>query len=131
MVPEPSTTTVTDAPADGGGTSTLVNALLGGVVGVVLAVLPFSPVLGGGVAGYLEADDARNWVAAGAIAGVVMLVPLFFVMMFALFVLGIGMYGSTLALGMVTVFVFLFGAAYTVGLSLLGAYLGTVLVDEV
>ncbi|MFC6727016.1 DUF5518 domain-containing protein, partial [Halobium palmae] len=34
-----------------------VNALVGAVVTVVLSFLPFSPLAGGGVAGYLDARD--------------------------------------------------------------------------
>jgi len=47
----------TEQTADGDGPSTLVNALVGGVAAVLLAFLPFSPVLGGALAGYLQGPD--------------------------------------------------------------------------
>lgn len=38
--------------------NTVLNAAIGAAVSVVLTVLPFSPVLGGAVAGYLERGTA-------------------------------------------------------------------------
>jgi hypothetical protein len=58
------------------GPSLLINGFLGGVVAVLLAFLPFSPVLGGSVAGYLQGPDRRAGLRAGALAGAVSLVPL-------------------------------------------------------
>jgi MFS family permease len=54
----------------------LVNALLGGVATVVFLFLPLSPVFGGAIAGYLQGPDRRTGLQAGAVAGVVALVPL-------------------------------------------------------
>jgi hypothetical protein len=54
---------------------TVRNGIVGGVVGAVLGVVPLvllvAPLLGGGVAGYLERDDARGGAVAGVLAGVV------------------------------------------------------------
>ena len=55
---------------------TLVNGFLGAVVTVVLSFLPFSPLLGGMVAGYLEGGERGDGVRVGAIAGAIALVPL-------------------------------------------------------
>jgi hypothetical protein len=55
---------------------TLRNGLVGGLVGTALGFVPLvllvSPVLGGGVAGYLEREGFRHGALAGAVAGVVM-----------------------------------------------------------
>lgn len=40
--------------------NTFFNALIGAIVSVVLGFIPFSPVLGGGIAGYLEGGDSRD-----------------------------------------------------------------------
>jgi hypothetical protein len=55
---------------------TIQNGVIGGVIGSALGFVPLvllvAPLLGGGVAGYLERDDAKGGLVAGAIAGVVM-----------------------------------------------------------
>ena len=55
---------------------TLQNGAIGGIVGAALGVVPLvllvAPLIGGGVAGYLERDGAKRGVIAGAIAGVLM-----------------------------------------------------------
>jgi len=112
---------------------TIVNAGIGAIIGVVLSFIPFSPVLGGAVAGFLEGPDeraARSRALAGAIAflpiaGIGFLLfgfeprtrrwrPRRRVALFALVILGVG------------AFILL----YTVGLSLLGGYLGAYLARE-
>lgn len=55
---------------------TLRNGAIGGVAGAAFGVVPLvllvAPLLGGGVAGYLEREDAKRGVIAGAVAGTVM-----------------------------------------------------------
>lgn len=122
--------------------NTLVNALLGGVAAVVLAFLPFSTVLGGTLAGYLQGPDAGEGLKVGALAGVVAVVPfillafLFGGMMFAFVPFGMGMgmdlrFGVFGAFGLLAVLLLLlFGLVYTVGLSALGGVLGAYLNRE-
>jgi hypothetical protein len=60
---------------------TWLNAVAGGVVTLVVApVLPFAPVLGGSLAGYLEAGERgagrADGLRVGALAGVVAFVAL-------------------------------------------------------
>jgi hypothetical protein len=108
------------------GRSTLTNGVIGGAVGIVLFFLPFSPLLGGAVAGYLETEDGAA-LKAGAVSGLVALVPLFLFGLFALlFILGFGPF----SLALIAVFAFLLVAAYTVGLGALGGLLGAYLEDE-
>jgi len=55
---------------------TIQNGVIGGVIGAAFGFVPLillvAPLLGGGVAGYLERDDAKRGLVAGAVAGVVM-----------------------------------------------------------
>ena len=122
---------------------TWLNAVVGGVVTLVLApVLPFAPVLGGAVAGYLEAGERgvrrASGLRVGAAAGTVAFVAL---LVFAvllgnlLFAVLTGLVGAppgfVSGLGF-AVFLFgaLFGALYVVGLSAVGGWLGVRVSDE-
>lgn len=109
---------------------TLVNALIGAVVSVVAqSFLPFAPVVGGAVAGYLQGGTRQEGLRIGAISGAIALIPvlgiLFLVLSFVGFVsVGSGE-GAAFAIGgIVVVFVFLFFLVYTVGLSALGGWVG-------
>ena len=115
---------------------TLVNALIGAVVAVVLTFIPLSPMLGGLVAGYLEGGDRSDGIRVGAIAGVIAFLPLVGVgvLLFgfgAFFLLG-GFPGAVG--GVVVVFLVLFGLVvvglYTVGLSALGGWLGNYVLTD-
>jgi hypothetical protein len=122
--------------------NTLVNALLGGIAAVVLAFLPFSTVLGGALAGYLQGPDTGEGLRVGALAGVVAVVPfalLFFLfggVMFAFVPIGMGMGMDPRVgvFGVVGVSVLLLalvaGLVYTVGLAALGGLLGAYLNRE-
>ena len=111
---------------------TFVNAVLGAVATLVLTLLvPFAPVLGGLVAGYLEGGDRDAGLRVGAVSGAVALIPLVLAAVFAanvfLFFVDVSMgpghmlggFGVlALAVGVV------FAAVYVVGLSTLGGWLG-------
>lgn len=115
-----------------------LHALIGAVVTVVLSFVPFSPVLGGGVAAYLSEADTNDGVRVGTISGVVASVPLLLIGLFFLVVLGFfavsGPGGGGMAFGFGGLVLFLVAGlvavAYTVGLSALGGYLGSYLVGE-
>ena len=112
---------------------TLVNALVGAAVTILLSFLPLSPLLGGVLAGYLEGGDAREGVRVGAAAGAIALVPL---ALFGVLVIGFGVFylagglpyhlSVVGVLALVLVGLFLVGL-YTVGLSALGGWLGNYL----
>jgi len=110
-----------------GSSNTVINGLLGGVAGVVLAFLPFSPLLGGAVAGYLDAGGPDGGLRAGLIAGLVMLVPFVLGIAFVLFMIG---FGGPAGFGVLAILVLLLGAAYTVGLGVLGGYVGDYIARE-
>jgi hypothetical protein len=113
---------------------TWLHAVLGGVATLVLApVLPFAPVLGGGIAGYLEAEEGcSDGLRVGAYAGAFAFVSLLALAVFfggLLFAVVTGVVGGPppfvsgagvllLVIGAV------FGAIYVVGLSALGGLLG-------
>lgn len=110
----------------------LRNGLVGGVVAVLLSVLPLSEVLGGGVAGYLDRGAGRNGSAAGAVAGVVAFLPYLAVGVYLAVAPGVVLPGPELALAREVVVA---GAAsvalvYAVGLSVLGSLLGGFVHDE-
>lgn len=107
---------------------TVINALIGGVVGIVLAFIPFSTVLGGGIAGYLEGGRPEVGLKVGAIAGVIMVIPFVLILLFALFLLGFA--GVPRAIGIVGILVLLFVGVYTIGLGALGGYLGAYVKNE-
>lgn len=115
--------------------NTLLNGLIGGVVAVVLSFLPFSTVLGGAVAGYLEGGDSGDGAKVGAIAGLVSFVPIaLFVSIVAFFVPITGGPGPspgaqlTIWLGLLAVL--LLTAIYAVGFSILGGVIGVYLKEN-
>ncbi|WP_339103404.1 DUF5518 domain-containing protein [Haloterrigena salinisoli] len=105
----------------------VVNALIGGGVGIVLSFLPGSTLLGGAVAGYLEGGGTDESLRVGTLAGLVMLVPFLLFGLVALVFLGFAGSGS---LGVLAVFLLLASALYTVGLSIVGAVIGLALGNE-
>lgn len=113
---------------------TLLNAAIGAVVTVVLSFTGFSPLLGGGVAGYLQRESRRSGAKVGAISGAIAFVPfLFFVVLIFGFVLAGGlMHGlpGGAELLVVLFILFPFFIAWNVGLGALGGYLGTFLREE-
>ena len=111
-----------------------MNALIGGVVTIVLSFTGFSPILGGAVAGYL---NQRDGVRVGFLAGLIALVPMILGLFFFGGILGLfsifGGRGSMMAGGIgliVGLFVFVIVAIFIVGLSALGGYIGEYLYDE-
>ncbi|MEF8782045.1 MAG: DUF5518 domain-containing protein [Haloarculaceae archaeon] len=117
---------------------TLVNALLGALVSVILApLIPFSPAAGGLLAGYLEGGGRDDGLRVGAISGAIALVPLLVVAVLlanVLFFFLSGTMGGPRMFGGIGLVVLLFGTvfavAYTVGLSALGGWLGNYLKHE-
>ena len=107
-----------------------VNELIGAIVSTVLVgVLPFAPIVGGAVAGYLQGGDRSAGVRVGLYSGVIALIPAFLVSLFvgALFLSFVG-FGGLPAIGglgiLIAFVVFTFVAVYTVGFSVLGGWLG-------
>ena len=107
---------------------TLLNAVIGGIASIVLSFVPFSPVLGGALAGYLQGGDRGEGVRVGAYAGVVAAVPLALLLFVVVAVFGVFAMGGRPGGGAILVVFFLFAAAVVagiiVGLSALGGWVG-------
>lgn len=105
---------------------TLINAIIGAVVTIVTSFVPFSPVLGGGVAAWLEKGDRTEGAKVGALSGAlisILLLPLlFFGLLIAPFDFGLTF--------LVMLFVVMLGAAYLIGFGALGGYLGSYIREE-
>ncbi|MFB6354490.1 MAG: DUF5518 domain-containing protein [Halobacteriales archaeon] len=116
---------------------TLLNAIVGAVATVVLAFTGFSPLLGGGVAGYLQGGTRRAGAKVGALSGLLAFLPFFLLgfLFFGFFAFvplmggGMGMPGGVELLVILFVMVPLF-IAWNVGLGAVGGYLGTYLREE-
>jgi hypothetical protein len=119
------------------GSSTGINALIGGIASIVLAFLPFSTILGGAIAGYLEGPDRTAGLWVGVYAGLLLVVPIALIgVLFGGVLLAstpiVGFHAGMP--GVVGVFGFLFVGAltllYTVGFSALGGFLGAYIHQE-
>ncbi len=108
-----------------------LDALIGAVVTAVLSFVPLSPVLGGGVAGYLHRERG---VTVGAISGLLAALPLLVVLWIVFgvfsFVLGAAEVpqGSALV-GVVLTLVVVVVVAYSAVLGAVGGVLGASVTD--
>jgi len=115
---------------------TLLNAVIGAVLGVLLSFLPFSTLLGGIAAGFLEGEDTREGAVVGALAGAFMLVPIAGLGVLVLAALGFGFGAGALPASGALVALFALTVAgsavllYTVGLAAVGGLLGAYLAGE-
>lgn len=114
--------------------NTGVNALIGGVASILLAFLPFSPLIGGFISGYLHDSDRGAALRVGALAGLVALVPLLFIGMIVFLFAGLGIVAGAPRAGIAFLFLIFvagtFAILYTVGLSAAGGYLGAIVAEE-
>lgn len=112
-----------------------LNALIGSVVTVVTAFIPFSPVLGGGVAGYLQQGGDRDGLRVGALSGLLAAIPIMLVfgLIYVVIVLGITLTGEVAAplfVLAILLAIALFVVGYTVVLSAVGGLAGAALADR-
>lgn len=106
---------------------TLWNAAIGAVVTVALSFTGFSPLLGGGIAGYLQEEPPNRGAKVGAISGLIASVPVLLILVagFVLFVgmpSRMGLPGAAELVVVLLIFVLLF--AWNIALSTVGGYLG-------
>lgn len=107
-----------------------INALAGAVVTVVLSFIPFSPLLGGGVAGFLERRDGAR---IGLLSGVFASVPLFVLLILlgaAVAVIPGFANGAADSIVIVAILGVVFLLTYTIVLSLVGGVVGVYLGEE-
>ena len=115
-----------DASGDSASTA-IRDGIVGGVSGIILSFLPFSTVLAGGIAGYLQAtDEAGTAPLAGGLAGGIAFLPHVIVGSYLIIAPAFVPPGPDLGLppGYLLVGVIGFGVFYAVGLGMLGAILG-------
>jgi hypothetical protein len=116
--------------------SARTNALVGAAASVVLGFVPFSPVLGGVVAGYLANGERATSLKVGGLSGVFAAVPVVLVLAFVFVGLTVGTMGtngsSALALfGVVLgVVAILFGVLFTAALGAVGGFVGGTLAPD-
>ena len=111
------------------------NVVLGAVAAGVFSFIPFSPGIGGALAGYLERADSDRSVSVGALSGLLAMLP---ILMILLFVLGgliaglrvIDQSGMALLTGATMLFVLMVVATIGSGLGALGGYVGGRLAEQ-
>lgn len=113
---------------------TLFNAAIGAVVTIGLSFTGVSPLLGGGVAGYLQGESPKRGARIGAISGALAVAPLLLLGVLAMVAFGMpmGTFGVPGALELVVMLVVMLPmmALWFVGLSTLGGYIGATLKGE-
>lgn len=110
---------------------TLTNAVIGAVASIVLVFLPFSPALGGALAGYLQGPDTDEGLRVGALSGAIAAVPLVLLAVLAgAFLLGVAPTRAAVVFLLFVLLALLFALVYGVGLGALGGLLGAYLRGE-
>lgn len=107
--------------------SMAANALLGAVIAVVASFVPFSPVLGGAAAGYLEQADGWTGVRAGILTGLFLAAPS--AIFLGVLALGLVVEGLAFIALMVGIGI-LFSIAISVAMTAVGGYAGGYLVQK-
>lgn len=133
---------LTASMAENMGDNTTLNALVGAAVTVLLVFIPFSPLLGGGVAGYLQGrstgegeSSLQRGAVVGAISGVVAAVPAALIGAlaagaFVLIPFDVPAPASIIGLLVFAVIAFL-SVLYFVGFSVVGGIVGTYVATEI
>jgi hypothetical protein len=108
---------------------TTLNAVIGAAVAVFASFIPFSTVVGGAVAGYLEGGTSSDGLRVGAISGgIQMLIAIVLGAIFLVFfsaVLASAGGAELIGVGILFFLVAIVATAvYTVALSALGGWLG-------
>lgn len=114
--------------------ATLVNAVVGAVVSVLGSpVVPFAPLLGGAVAGYLQGGTRYDGLRVGFVSGLIAVIPgallgLLVFGIFGSFILGMGSGVDGVGVGLFSISFFavslLVVTVVVVGLSTAGGWVG-------
>lgn len=102
-------------------------SVLGAVVTVLASFVPFSPVIGGGVAGYFGASEWKRGVFLGALAGLVVTAPAALIAAFLLWGMVVA---GTAGVGFILLVALAFSAVFSVGLSAAGGYVGVYIAND-
>jgi len=114
-------------------TNTLKHAAIGAAVSLVTFFLPFSPVIGGGVAGYLHGSDRTEGAKVGGLSGLLAAVPgaVLVTLVASIFVIvGPGQRSALLVAFAVFLVALLFTVVYGGVLGAAGGFVGAVLNEE-
>lgn len=111
------------------------NAVLGAVTTVVASFLPFSPAIGGGVAGYLERGESERATSVGALSGLLAAAPLLVVLLFLLVGVVVGLtdageIGVAVVAGTATLLGLMVVAVVGAGLGAIGGFVGGKLAED-
>jgi len=111
------------------------NATLGAVIALLLSFVPFSPAVGGAVAGYLEAGESQRTVGVGGLSGLLLVSPLLVVLAFLTGGLVFGALeaasgGMALLLGAVLLLALMLVAVTGAGVGALGGWVGGALAER-
>lgn len=112
---------------------TLKHAAIGAVVSLVTFFLPFSPVIGGGVAGYLHGSDRTAGAKVGGLSGLLASIPgaVLATLIASIFVIvGPGQRSGLLVAFGVFLVALLFAALYGGALGAVGGFVGAYLNEE-
>jgi len=101
----------------------VVDGTIGGVVGILAAILPFSTVLGGATAGYLHSGDRCDGAVVGLLAGAVMMLPAI-IGGLALALLSVPIPGPQLSPVGIAALVAAFSVFYVLGPAVVGGIIG-------
>jgi hypothetical protein len=117
------------AAVDGSVGSYGAHAVLGAVATAVLSFIPLSPGVGGALAGYLERGESERTASAGALSGLLAMLPFLSVLVFVSGGLITGLRaveqgGMATVAGATTLFALVVVAAIGAGLGALGGYAG-------
>jgi hypothetical protein len=110
-------------------------AITGGAASAVLSFIPFSPIVGSGLAGYLGHQDTGHSTSVGAFSGFLYVLPGLVILLFltiGVFVglSNVGEAGIGYVLFAVMLLVMLIVSAYGAGVGALGGFLGGRLAED-
>lgn len=103
------------------------NALVGAVVTVVVSFVPFSSLVGGAVAGYLQQDDARAGFRAGIVTGLFLALPV--TLIFGVLLTGIIIEGFV-TVSLIILMSIIVSLIFTIIMTSLGGYIGGYLATD-
>jgi hypothetical protein len=112
-----------------------LHALLGAVVSVATSIIPFSPLLGGAVAGYLHNNGTDRGTQVGLVSGIIASLPLaaMFFLMFTIMSFGsltTGEFAGPMFVVTMIGLILLVAAVYILGLSAVGGYIGAMYAES-
>lgn len=111
--------------------NTLLNAVIGAIATIVLSFVPFSPLLGGAIAAYLEGGDSGDGLRIGAISGAIASLPAVGILLLLLVFLPFVPEPAVIVGGALLLFLAVaLAIGYFAAVSALGGILGIYLRDE-